>query len=53
MLSHIQLTAPDIPLGRGINPYAAGGKFGQYKMMQKAFRNTETLAHVYSVRAIQ
>ena len=32
-----------------INPYAAAGfKFGQYKMMQKTWKMTETLANGYS-----
>ena len=26
-----------------INPYAAGGLFGHYKMMQKTWKMTETL----------
>ena len=30
------------------NPYAAGGLFDQYKMMQKTWKITETLAHGYS-----
>ena len=30
------------------NPYAAGGSFGQYKMMQKTRKMTENLAHGYS-----
>ena len=37
-----------IPLTRGFNPYAAGGSFGQHKMMQKTLKMTETLAHGYS-----
>ena len=36
-----------------INPYAAGGQIGRYKMMQKyPEKITETLAHGYSVVAI-
>ena len=31
-----------------VNPYAAGGYFSQYKMMQKIWKMTETLAHGYS-----
>ena len=32
-----------------VNPYAASGYFGQYKMKQKTWRMTETLAYyVYS-----
>ena len=31
-----------------INPYAAGGYFGRYKMMQKSWKITETLANGYS-----
>ena len=30
------------------NPYAAGGWFGQYKMTQKSWKITETLACWYS-----
>ena len=30
------------------NPYAAGGWFGNYKIMQKSRKITETLAHGYS-----
>ena len=36
-----------------INPYAAGGKFGQYKMMQKTWKITETLACGYSPASAQ
>ena len=32
-----------------VNPYAAGGKFGKYKMMQK----TETMAYGYSYESSQ
>ena len=28
-------------------PYAAGGSFGQYKMMQKNCKITETMEHGY------
>ena len=31
-----------------INRYAAGGYFGQYKMMRKTWKMTETLANGYS-----
>ena len=31
-----------------INPYAAGGYFGRYKMIQKSWKMTETLANGYS-----
>ena len=31
-----------------INPYAAGGYFGQYKMTQKYWKMTETLAYGHS-----
>ena len=31
-----------------INPYNAGGVFGQYKMAQKSWKITETLAYGYS-----
>ena len=37
------------PQGKNLNPYAAGGLFGQYKMMQK----TETLANWYSYESTQ
>ena len=30
-----------------VNPYAAGGYFGQYKMMQKSWKMIETLANGY------
>ena len=30
-----------------VNPYAAGGLFGQYKMMQKTWKIIETLAYGY------
>ena len=33
--------------------YAAGGLFGHYKMMQKSWRMTETLAHWYSSESTQ
>ena len=29
------------------HPYAVGGYFGQYKMMQKSWKMTETLAYGY------
>ena len=29
------------------NPYAGGGLFGKYKMMQKNWKMTETLAYGY------
>ena len=35
------------------NPYAAGGKLSQYKMMQKTWRMTETLANGYSSESTQ
>ena len=31
-----------------VNPYAAGGYFGQYKMMRKTWKMTETLENGYS-----
>ena len=31
-----------------LNPYAGGGWFCQYKMMQKNWKMTEILAHGYS-----
>ena len=37
-----------------LNPYAAGGQFGQYKKMLKTFKKmTETLAHGYSSESTQ
>ena len=37
-----------------INPYAAGGEFGQYQMMQKNLKEmTETVAHGYSSEITQ
>ena len=36
-----------------INPYAAGGEFAQYKMMQKYFKMIETLANWYSSESTQ
>ena len=35
------------------NPYAAGGKFGQYKIMQKNWKITETLSYGYSSERTQ
>ena len=37
----------------GFNPYAAGGQFGQYKMIQNTLQMTETLAHGYSSKSTQ
>ena len=39
--------------GRDLNPYAAGGYFGQYKMMQKSEKITKTLANGYSSESAQ
>ena len=36
-----------------LNPYAAGGWFGQYKMMQKIRKMTQTLANGYSYESAQ
>ena len=36
-----------------INPYAAGGKFCKYEMMQKSWKMTETLANGYSSESTQ
>ena len=41
----IQLRNDGVFRSRDINPYAAVGQFGQYKMMQKNWKNTETLAY--------
>ena len=35
------------------NPYAAGGKYWQYKIMQKTLKMTETLTHGYSSESSQ
>ena len=35
------------------NPYAAGGWFGQYKMTQKIWKMTKTLANGYSYESAQ
>ena len=35
------------------SPYAAGGWFGQYKMMQKRWKRTETLAFGFSFESTQ
>ena len=35
------------------NPYADDGQFDQYKMMQKNWKMTETLAHGYSSESAQ
>ena len=35
------------------NPYTAGGYFGQYKMMQKTWKMTETLANGYPFESTQ
>ena len=36
-----------------VNPYAAGGYFDKYKMMQKTWKLTETLANGYSSERTQ
>ena len=36
-----------------IKSYAAGGKFGQCKIMQKSFKMTETLANGYLPESAQ
>ena len=36
-----------------INPFAAGGQFGQYKMMQKNWEMTKILSHGYSSDSTQ
>ena len=35
------------------NPYAADDKFGQYEIMEKSWKITETLAHGYSFEIAQ
>ena len=42
------LTRPKRDLLILINPYPAGGYFGQYQMMQFPEKNIETLANGYS-----
>ena len=39
--------------GLVINPYAAGGKFGKYRLMQKIWKMTETMAYGYSYESSQ
>ena len=36
-----------------INPHAAGGLFGQNRMLQKSLKMTETLAHGASTESTQ
>ena len=36
-----------------LNPYGVGGLFGQYKMMQKTYKMTETLVHGYLSESTQ
>ena len=36
-----------------LNPYAAGNLFDQYRMMQKNWKMTETLANGYSSESTQ
>ena len=36
-----------------LNPYDAGDWFGQYKMMQRTWKMTETLAYGYSSESAQ
>ena len=38
---------------RPINPYAAGGYFVQYKILQNTLKMTETLAYWYSSESTQ
>ena len=38
---------------RNVNPYDAGGLFGQHKMMQKRLKMTGNLAHGYSYESTQ
>ena len=35
-----------------LNPCAAGGEFGKYKIMQKSLKMAETLAHGYHLRVL-
>ena len=43
----------DVPKEVYLNPYAAVGSFGQYKMMQAIWEMTETLGHWYSFVSAQ
>ena len=36
-----------------VNPYAAGGYFDPYEMMQKSWKMTETLTNGYSSESTQ
>ena len=36
-----------------LNPYAAGAQFDYYKMIQKTYKMTETLAHGHSFESTQ
>ena len=36
-----------------LNPFAAGGWYGQHKMMQKTWKITETLVNGYSYESTQ
>ena len=42
-----------INVPRPLNPYAAGGKFWHYKIMQKPEKITETLGNGYSSESTQ
>ena len=42
-----------IPNKASFQPYAAGGYVGQYKIMQKSWKITETLAYGYSYESTQ
>ena len=49
-------TKPDsilMVLLKVLNPYAAGGYFGQYKIMLKSWKITETLTNGYSSESTQ
>ena len=48
-----QLQCEVVTIGIAFNPYAAGGRFGQYEMMQKPWKMTETLASGYSSESTQ
>ena len=52
MLLNVVQDIQYFPIG-GLNPYAAGGYFALYKMMQKSWKMTETLAHEYSSKSAQ
>ena len=53
-MTHVSNNIAVILVGKHytVNPYAAGGYFCLYKMMQKTWKMTETLAHGHSTDGI-